>query len=230
MAWCPNCKLEYVEGIKICPDCKTALVASLEQYEAEELEELENEALEQAIYPGMQMELPDEETRQELYELAKKIKENPPYKSKEEQLNNNKAGAGTLVICGVLGFLVLILNAIGVLHIPFEGFSKILVTAVMGCLFFVFLLSGIRSIIKVKTLTPEVEEEKKLTNQLLEFIKKQKEAGCYTVSENTPFEEAYLQISDKCVEDINENFPDLVPGFAFYVVDRFASDILENEN
>lgn len=230
MAWCPNCKLEYVEGVKICPDCKTALVESLEKYEAEEQEELEGEALEQVMYPGMQMELPDEETRKELYELAKKIKENPPYKSKEEQLNTNKSGAGVLIVCGVLGILILLLNSLGILNLPMQGFSKILMTAVMGCLFIVFLLSGIRSILKIKTLTPEAEEEKKLIQQVLDFIKEQKENGRYSVPENTPYEEAYLQISDRCVTDINENFPDLVPGFAFYVVDRFASDILDNED
>ena len=141
MAWCPNCKLEYVEGVKICPDCKNALVESLEKYEAEEQEELEGEALEQVMYPGMQMELPDEETRKELYELAKKIKENPPYKSKEEQLNTNKSGAGVLIVCGVLGILILLLNSLGILNLPMQGFSKILMTAVMGCLFIVFLLT-----------------------------------------------------------------------------------------
>ena len=41
MPWCPNCRLEYVEGIKICPDCKTALVDSLK--DAEEISHLEDE-------------------------------------------------------------------------------------------------------------------------------------------------------------------------------------------
>ncbi|MBP3542931.1 MAG: hypothetical protein J6J86_01755, partial [Lachnospiraceae bacterium] len=31
MPWCPKCKLEYVEGIKVCPDCGSALVDSLEK-------------------------------------------------------------------------------------------------------------------------------------------------------------------------------------------------------
>lgn len=31
MPWCPKCKLEYVEGIKVCPDCGSTLVETLEK-------------------------------------------------------------------------------------------------------------------------------------------------------------------------------------------------------
>ena len=38
MPWCPNCKTEYREGIKVCADCGAALVAELKE-EAERVRE-----------------------------------------------------------------------------------------------------------------------------------------------------------------------------------------------
>ncbi|MDE5866499.1 MAG: hypothetical protein K2H31_07865 [Lachnospiraceae bacterium] len=37
MPWCPKCKNEYVEGIKVCADCGTELVDSLEITETEDI-------------------------------------------------------------------------------------------------------------------------------------------------------------------------------------------------
>lgn len=39
MPVCPNCNYEYVEGVTICPDCKTTLVDEKELKQFEELTE-----------------------------------------------------------------------------------------------------------------------------------------------------------------------------------------------
>lgn len=39
MPICPNCEYEYVEGVKICPDCGESLVSSDEIIPAEEWDE-----------------------------------------------------------------------------------------------------------------------------------------------------------------------------------------------
>jgi len=223
MSWCPNCKFEYVDGIKICPDCKTALVDSLEE-NTDATEEME-----EAILPYMD-ELPDEEERQEILERIKKIKENPPYKYKAEQLEENKSGAVVLLICGTIGVAVLVLNALGVLSIPLKGFSLTLMNAVMGCLFFVFLVTGVMAVVKSKKLKPLVEKEKTDISLITDFIKEKKLSGEYQLkSDDEDYELKYLELSDRVVADVNEHFPDLEPGFAFFVVDRYAGDILDED-
>jgi len=42
MPWCPNCRLEYREGFKICNDCEVDLVDELEPEKTEQAEELPN--------------------------------------------------------------------------------------------------------------------------------------------------------------------------------------------
>lgn len=41
MPWCPKCRNEYYEGVKVCADCGTELVDSLEELEKAEREEKE---------------------------------------------------------------------------------------------------------------------------------------------------------------------------------------------
>lgn len=46
MSWCPKCKNEYVEGVKLCADCGVELVDSLENTEREPLTFGEQELME----------------------------------------------------------------------------------------------------------------------------------------------------------------------------------------
>lgn len=232
MAWCPKCKFEYVDGIKICPDCKVELVASLDEANQESVDfvsddpNVSEEDIEEAIMPYMD-ELPDEEERKEILERVKRIRETPDYKSKADALQENKSGAIVLTICGLLGALVLILNAVGVLNFPLKGFSLVLMYAVMGCLFFVFLVTGRLASAKARKLKAEVRKEKKNIDEVLNFIKEKKENGEYSINKEDDYEASYILVSEQVVKDVEEAFPDLEPGFAFYVVDRFAGDILD---
>lgn len=228
MPWCPSCKLEYVEGIKICPDCKSALVGSLDELvEEEELSSYSENYSEENTENNFDPNDLDDETKQEMINRMKQIIENPTYRCKEEQYDENKSGAYVLTVCGIIGAIVLILNLAGVISLPFSGFSMTLTYVVMGFLFMVFFVSGIRSFFKMNKLKPLVDEEKKNIDKVLDFLKVKKDAGSYTYSDDESYEEAYLRISELAVADIKAEYPDFEPGFAFYVVDRFANEIID---
>lgn len=268
MPWCPSCKMEYVEGIKICPDCKKVLVRSL--VDDSDTQSLENELYNLTdasideygeVNPAKELHYDDgepidaqyamndiintlkakgvsEEEIQGIIEGAKRRAENalPPYKCIKDKYNENKSASGVLIVCGLAGLIVLILNLVGALKLPIAGPSKWLTTIVMGILFLIFVLSGVKATIMVKKLKPMVEKEDELIKKSVEYLKEQYAKDAF--SENIlgvdtseiSFEEQSLFLSNRAINALETNFEDLPEGFSYYVVDRFYSEIFEENN
>lgn len=227
MSWCPVCKLEYVKGIEVCPDCKAPLVDSLEEVEYIEKSKQLSELKEQLH--GLTPEEYQQSMMMEQMAMQKRFMENPPYKSIAEELDSNKSGIGVLLGSGLVGTAVLVLNAFGVIHLPFSGFGLTLLNTVMGCLFLIFIVSGIRCIFKANKLKGAAIKEKEDIDKIVEFLKETKANGGYRLKEGTPEEIGCLAISEKAVDDINKAFPDLVPGFAFWVVERYGNTLFDED-
>lgn len=77
MPWCPKCKNEYYEGIKVCADCGSELVDSLEEWEKAEQEAKEAEVREQldALKEMLREEAEDEEGAEDPEETEKALTE-----------------------------------------------------------------------------------------------------------------------------------------------------------
>ncbi len=288
MAICPKCKCEYVDGITECPDCKVSLTESvmgeddacafeeakaiLESGLVPELNDSLSESEKQFVINRIKDNLSNPEVtavkeklvetaiaeRQQLMDEIKEAMEAPVYKSKAGIYENNRSAAGILLFCGIGGLAILLLNTLGVIHLPMTGFSMSLMNAVMGCLFFIFLMAGVRSIVMVKRLKPLVIEEKENIEKAKNFLKEEKAAGKYSLKDYTEkeddgdakmsveaeedlaaeealesefncSEEAYLKIYDDAVKDIEAKFPEFEPGFAFYVTSEFGAEILDED-
>ena len=232
MPWCPKCKLEYVEGIKICPDCKTALVDSLDDIADEEYDfSDEYNAAEEQIEDAMCKFFPDlsEEEREDMLENMKKGALIPKYKSRQDSYTEHKSGAFSLLLVGVLGLGVVVLNALKLIKLPIA--DNTLTNVVMGALFLIFLLSGIFSAVKASKLKTAAKEESAMIERIVEHVRSRKKAGAYpsVAKEGEDFEFDYIKLTDAVVKDVEENFADLEPGFAYYVVDHFTSDILDED-
>lgn len=233
MPWCPNCKLEYVEGVKVCPDCKTALVDSLEDTENEDSFEFSDEynAAEEQVESAMNTYFPElsEEERADMLANLKQGALIPKYKSVQDSYSEHKSGAMSLMLIGILGVAFVVLNALKIISLP-AGFSSTLTTVVMGALFLIFLASGIFSSVKASKLKSKADEEKALIDKVVDFVRSRKKSGAYpTYKEEDGFEFDYIKLTETVVKDVEENFSDLEPGFAYYVVDRFASEVLDED-
>ena len=181
MPWCPNCKLEYVEGVKVCPDCKTALVDSLDDADSDDNFEFSDEynAAEEQIEGALSQVFPDlsEEEREAMLENMKKGAMIPKYKSIQDSYGEHKSGAFSLILVGVLGVVFVVLNALKIISLPISG--NTLTNVVMGALFLIFLVSGVLSGVKASKLKSAAKEEKDLITKILDYVKSQKSSGVY---------------------------------------------------
>ena len=253
--FCPRCKLEYVEGIKVCPDCKTALVDNLtesendadftaEYYNTDEArfedEELsqdcacpvdQNEVFNEIIETLKKKGLSDEEIGLILENIRHSGGEKKAnYKPMDEKYEENRSGSVVLIACGLIGIVFLLLNTFGVISLPLSGYSLWLTTIVMGILFLIFLGSGIRSFITARKLAPEVDKEKENIKKLVSFLKDEKAKGRFDLNnDDLSMEEASLVYSNMAVSACEKEFTDLPEGFAFYVTDRYYSEIFESD-
>lgn len=227
MPWCPKCKLEYVAGKTICPDCNAELVDSLDDTVEQVPDELSYAAIMGKPLDELETDDSIDSIRLALAENMRQAVEAEKYQCIEDSYIENRSGAGVLIFCGLLGLTALLLNYLGVFNIPMRGFSLVLTYVVMGCLFFVFLISGIRSAIKAKTLKPLVEKEKNDIEKAVQFLKTSLDSYEYKNLKEEGSEVAYLNIYDKAAKDLKLFLTDAPEGFSSYVCDKYLGDLLD---
>ena len=120
MAWCPNCKCEYIEGIKVCADCGCELVDTLES---------ENETVETIE------EIAAEVEKFEFDEEEPSPKYHSPYMNNEERAEENRTAAYTLLLVGGVGLVLIVLFFFDVINLHMALTSTYMITGVMGALY-----------------------------------------------------------------------------------------------
>lgn len=246
MPWCPKCKNEYYEGIKVCADCGTELVDSLDEWEKAENEAKEAALREQmAAYREMlQEETADRENNadaeeSEDVETAEKEPEEREeekisrgvYQNYEEKAADNKSSAYTLLGVGAVGAAAVLLSFFDVISLPIFGFSKYIVLGVLGVMFLFFIVMGIVSMKNAGKYAKKAESEKELTKELekwfVEYVTAEKvDEGLFT-EEEADFneEQKYFKRFDKMKELLSERFLNLNEGYMDRFLDKHYQDI-----
>lgn len=232
MAWCPNCKCEYVEGIKVCADCGCELV-----------EELPDEKR-QAVLPELQEYFPEEDgesaDREDMAEDWQEEDESVSepessyrhfYVNNEEKAEDNKTSAYTLLTVGSLGFLVIILIFFDVIHIYMSLTNKYIVTGVMGVLFLLFIVMGVVSLKNSRILFKKASKENNLTTEIkkwcvnnlkMQEIDKELELG------EQPEELKYFQRTSYMRAIVGRQFVNLDEGYLDRLIDEVYPEIFED--
>lgn len=188
MAWCPECKCEYVEGITVCADCGCDLVDELPDDKAgrETLTDISEEMLLAAAKTMAESgNIPEdfltkdfsdseeftgesigESTGFEFDEEEVKPAYQHRYMNNAEKAEDSRTSAYALLGVGSLGFVIVVLFFLDVVELNMSLTGKYMITGVMGVLFVLFIVMGIVSLKNSRILTKKAYKENNLTVEI----------------------------------------------------------------
>lgn len=234
MAWCPNCKCEYVEGIKVCADCGCELV-DFETIEEDGRSEQEIDVdMAVAMMQAMKeegLEIPvDEEAFS--YDEEEPVKFYKPYVNNDEKAEDNKASAYTLLLVGGVGLVFILLMFFEVLPIRLTLSSKYMICGVMGVMFILFIVMGMVSLRNSKILKKKARKENNLTREIkrwcLEAFGKEEVDEILGVHA-LPEELKYFQRFDYMKKTIKNQFMNLDEAYLDRLIEEIYPEIFEKE-
>ena len=156
---------------------------------------------------------------------------NGPYQEADKKAEEYKSGADTLLIVGIAGIIGLVLLNSGVLPISLTGFSKALITGVMGVMFVVFILTGITSRKSYKTLMAQADTEKDQKAEIQNYLKEHIEINHFDADindDNPEMEILYFRRIEKMKEMIRGQFSTVDSAFMDYIIEETYPEIFES--
>lgn len=176
MPWCPNCKDEYREGITVCADCGAQLVDDLSLVKEEKIDEEEyihvadipSEIVE--LTEGMDFEAEKAAMAQKLMEQMGRRRQaqvaSTVYVNNSEKAEENKSSAYVLLFIGIVGLVGIVLFVLNIIPNNIQGFSKYVISGVLGALFVLFTFMGFVSLRNFKIYKSRAYKENNLTEQI----------------------------------------------------------------
>lgn len=227
MPWCPKCKYEYREGIKECSDCKIPLV---DYYPEEDYKE----ETDTPYYSEEQVTLYEEETfHEEDDEVQVQAEPIHTYQDKKTKAEDFKSSAYTLLIVGILGIAALVLIELHIIPIYLVAPGKYITYGVMGALFLIFIVVGIRSFASAKKYAEEAIEEDDLTDQINRWCKdnltKQMIIDKAAIQTELPEEMKYFKYFDTLKKMITEQFGALDASYLEALAEEVYTRLFDEE-
>lgn len=232
MAWCPNCKNEYVEGITICADCGAQLVESLEETQERSDWILADESAVDSEGAEDISEYVSSLGEEEVSDDEDKRTWNGLYRNSAQKAEENRTSAYTLLIVGVVGLTATLLILAGVIPLYRNAaMTRYLVCGVMGALFLLFIVFGIVSMKTFRVLSVKAKSEDSLVEELTKWCEENLDVkliddGLFDGQEAGE-EQKYFMRTDKIKQLIQNQFVNLEEGFLDHFVDEYYQNIFK---
>lgn len=216
--WCPNCKSEYRDGITECSKCHTPLVENLPV-------EVDTARLEEKLALLRRMD-----TQQNLDSLSSG---NHAYVEKSKKYEDVKSTAYSFLFVSVAGILFFILVYTGVIPIQFATYMKYLMAIVMGGMFLIFFIIGVRSFQSLGSLEAEVLQEQEDLSIAKSWFFKQYSAKAIDITtdirESDELQQKYFLRSYFIKGVLLEKFPAFKDDFLDYLTDLIYEELYQYE-
>lgn len=219
--WCPKCKNEYVPGITKCVDCDVDLVESLEEYESSEAQASVEELCH--TYDDPDEDISDSKDSEKILSSAP----SHAYVSKKLKTEDIKSTAYTFTLVGIAGIIIVILFAAGILPLHTAAYMKAIIGFVMGALFIIFLIIGIRSFQQIKTVTAEADKEETILSEALEWFRANFDQAAIDaeLDTNEAEETLYFTRYEKMHALFLSKYPDIDDALLDYMIEILYSEI-----
>ena len=142
------------------------------------------------------------------------------YINEKERYNDVKSTGYSFTIISVIGFILLILMWTNTLPINIDITNKIMTSVVMGILFTIFLIIGIKSFLSLKKIQESADNQEKINSNIITWFFDNIDAAFDTASEENYFE-TYNAIS----EILTSQFPTLREEELDYITEAIISKI-----
>ena len=142
------------------------------------------------------------------------------YINEKERYNDVKSTGYSFTIISVIGFILLILMWTNTLPINIDITNKIMTSVVMGILFTIFLIIGIKSFLSLKKIQESADNQEKTNSNIITWFFDNIDAAFDTASEENYYE-TYNTIS----EILTSQFPTLREEELDYITEAIISKI-----